>query len=77
MADSYPLRLRPGRRALRTLYLVTGDGEDVLVGLVDSPRLAQLICLAVNSRDWAIGEESEDGIGVNADAAAGQSKDHR
>lgn len=38
------LRWRTGRSVGRTIYAVVGDGpsdEDILIGMVDSPELAQ------------------------------------
>jgi hypothetical protein len=43
--------MRPGRTVGRTLYSMVGDrpsDDDVLVGMVDTPELAEFICHAVN-----------------------------
>ena len=43
-------RLRYGTQVLRTLYAHTGDGKGRLIGMVDTPEMAALICDAVNER---------------------------
>jgi hypothetical protein len=51
------LRLRAGRSVGRTLYQVSADGTEKLIGMVDTPELATLIITAVNSAsDPAAGE---------------------
>jgi len=43
-------RLRYGTQVLRTLYAHTGDHKGRLIGLVDTPEIAALLCDAVNQR---------------------------
>lgn len=66
------LRLRPGRRAHRTLYQVTGDNpdRDRLIGVVDTAELATAICAAVNqaaSEARGSAEERSDDTKSNQD----------
>lgn len=57
------MKLRPGRKVGRTLYLMQGEepsDEDTLVGLVDNPKLAEKICAKVNdSGPWIDADEIE------------------
>jgi hypothetical protein len=51
MSDDQPLRLRTGRKVERTLYIQVGDqpsDDDRLIGMVDTPELAETIVRAVN-----------------------------
>jgi hypothetical protein len=45
---------RVGRSVGRTVYAQIGDEpskQDVLIGLMDTPELARLVCAAVNAYD--------------------------
>jgi hypothetical protein len=43
-------RWRVGRKVGRTIYIHDGNGEGELIGLMDTPELAQLVVDAVNAR---------------------------
>jgi len=48
-------RWRPGRKTGRTLYIHQDDADDGrLVGMVDTPELAEEICEAMNSRQQPV-----------------------
>lgn len=49
-------RLRAGTQVHRTLYAHTGDHKGRLIGMVDTPEMAELIVTAVNA--WLEGQQN-------------------
>jgi hypothetical protein len=49
-------RLRAGSQVLRTLYAHTGDHKGRLIGMVDTPEMAELVVTAVNA--WLDGQQN-------------------